>query len=68
MALKNLSLRSRIFIAMILLVLLASVLIGAVTIHQYNEEAREYHADRLERKEAAIRRSIDLVIDETFSL
>ena len=66
MALKNLSLRSRIFIAMILLVLLASVLIGAVTIHQYNEEAREYHADRLERKEAAIRRSIDLVIDETF--
>ncbi|MBT8244425.1 MAG: GHKL domain-containing protein [Winogradskyella sp.] len=65
MALKKLSLRSRIFIAMILLVLLASVLIGAVTIHQYNEEAREYHADRLERKEAAIRRSIDLVIDKT---
>lgn len=65
MALKKLSLRSRIFIAMILLVLLASVLIGAVTILQYNEEAREYHADRLERKEAAIRRSIDLAIDET---
>ncbi|ARV09603.1 two-component sensor histidine kinase [Winogradskyella sp. PC-19] len=65
MALKKLSLRSRIFIAMILLVLLASVLIGAVTIYQYNEEAREYHADRLERKEAAIRRSIDLAIDET---
>ncbi|TCK67718.1 phospho-acceptor domain-containing protein [Winogradskyella wandonensis] len=65
MALKKLSLRSRIFIAMILLVLLASILIALVTIHQYNEEAREYHADRLERKEAAIRRSIDLVIDKT---
>lgn len=65
MALKKLSLRSRIFIAMILLVLLASVLIGAVTIYQYNEEAREYHADRLERKEAAIRRSIDIAIDNT---
>lgn len=65
MAFKKLSLRSRIFTAMILLVLLASILIGAVTIHQYNEEAREYHENRLERKEAAIRRSIDLVIDQT---
>ncbi|MFD1062479.1 ATP-binding protein [Winogradskyella litorisediminis] len=65
MALKKLSLRARIFIAMILLVLLASILIAVVTIHQYNEEAREYHDDRLERKEAAIRRSIDLVINET---
>lgn len=65
MALKKISLRSRIFIAMILLVLLASILIAAVTIYQYHEEAREYHADRLERKEAAIRRSIDHELDET---
>lgn len=65
MALKKLSLRSRIFVAMILLVLLASVLIAAVTIYQYHEEAREYHRDRLERKEAAIRRSIDVTIDQT---
>ena len=65
MALKKLSLRLRIFVAMILLVLLASILIATVTIHQYHEEAREYHRDRLERKEIAIRRSIDLVIDET---
>lgn len=65
MALKKISLRSRIFIAMILLVLLASILIAAVTIYQYHEEAREYHADRLERKEAAIRRSINHVLDET---
>lgn len=65
MAFKKLSLRFRIFIAMILLVLLASILIAAVTIHQYHEESIDYHRDRLERKEAAIRRSIDLVIDET---
>ncbi|WP_188373293.1 sensor histidine kinase [Winogradskyella haliclonae] len=65
MALKKISLRSRIFIAMILLVLLASILIAAVTIYQYHEEAREYHADRLERKESAIRRSINHVLDET---
>ncbi|MEO1030134.1 MAG: ATP-binding protein [Bacteroidota bacterium] len=65
MRIKKLSLRSRIFIAMILLVLLASILIAAVTIYQYNEEARDYHKERLERKEKAIRKSIDFTIQET---
>ena len=65
MKIKKLSLRSRIFIAMILLVLLASILIAAVTIYQYNEEARDYHRERLERKEKAIRKSIDFTIQET---
>ena len=65
MKIKKLSLRSRIFIAMILLVLLASVLIAAVTIYQYNEEARDYHRERLERKEKAIRKSIEFTIQET---
>lgn len=65
MKIKKLSLRSRIFIAMILLVLLASVLIAAVTIYQYNEEARDYHRERLERKEKAIRKSIEFIVQET---
>lgn len=65
MKIKRLSLRARIFVAMILLVLLASVLIAAVTIYQYNEEAKDYHKERLERKERAIRRSIDFAIKET---
>ncbi len=65
MKLARLSLRLRIFIAMILLVLLASILIAGVTIYQYNEEAREYHQDRLERKEENIRSSIDYTIKET---
>jgi len=65
MKIKQLSLRARIFIAMILLVLLASILIAAVTIYQYNEEAKDYHTERLERKERAIRRSIDFAIKET---
>jgi nitrogen fixation/metabolism regulation signal transduction histidine kinase len=65
MKLGKLSLRVRIFIAMILLVLLASVLIALVTIHQYNEEAQDYHKERLERKEENIRRSIDYAIKET---
>ncbi|WP_111683104.1 sensor histidine kinase [Winogradskyella tangerina] len=50
---------------MILLVLLASILIAAVTIYQYNEEARDYHRERLERKEKAIRKSIDFTIQKT---
>ncbi|MTE26121.1 GHKL domain-containing protein [Winogradskyella sp. ZXX205] len=50
---------------MILLVLLASVLIAAVTIYQYHEEAQDYHRERLERKEKAIRQSIDFAIRET---
>ncbi|MBC2843765.1 sensor histidine kinase [Winogradskyella flava] len=65
MKIKRLSLRARIFVAMILLVLLASILIAAVTIYQYNEEAKDYHRERLERKEKAIRRSIDFAIKET---
>lgn len=65
MKLGKLSLRLRIFIAMILLVLLASVLIAGVTIYQYNEEARDYHQDRLERKEENIRASIEYTIKET---
>ncbi|MEO6348374.1 MAG: ATP-binding protein [Aquaticitalea sp.] len=62
---RKLSLRVRIFIAMILLVLIASILIAGVTIYQYNQEAHDYHKERLERKEENIRRSIDFVIRET---
>jgi len=65
MQLRNLSLRARIFITMILLVLFASVLIAAVTIYQYNEEAQEYHKERLDRKELSIKQSINYTIKET---
>ncbi|WP_346881983.1 ATP-binding protein [uncultured Algibacter sp.] len=54
MKLKKLSLRTRIFLTMILLVLLASVLILSVAIYQYKEEQEEYHKGRLERKEENI--------------
>lgn len=65
MQFKKLSLRARIFIAMILLVLLASVLIAVVTIYQYNEQAQDYHIERLTRKENNIRQSINYTIKET---
>jgi len=65
MKLNKLSLRVRIFFAMILLVLIASVLIAGVTIYQYNEEARDYHKERLERKETAIISDIEYVLGKT---
>lgn len=60
MKLRRFSLRVRIFLSMILLVLIASVLIAGVTIYQYNEEAQAYHRDRLERKEDNIKRHIEV--------
>ncbi len=52
------SLRTRIFIAMIILVVIASVLIAAITIYQFKEQAEDYHNKRLERKEEAIKSAI----------
>lgn len=65
MQLLKFSLRTRIFLSMILLVLLASILIAGVTIYQYKEEAQDYHRERLERKEQAIRENINFVIQST---
>lgn len=65
MKLRKLSLRVRIFFAMILLVLIASILIAGVTIYQYKEEARDYHTERLLRKETAIISHINNVIKKT---
>ena len=50
---------------MLLLVIAASVLIAAVSIYQYSEEAKDYHTERLERKEAAIKSSINYVLKTT---
>lgn len=50
---------------MILLVLIASVLIAGVTIYQYREQSKDYHEQRLERKEAQIKQSINYVLKET---
>ncbi|MEN1783546.1 MAG: ATP-binding protein [Bacteroidota bacterium] len=50
---------------MILLVVIASVLIAGVTIYQYREQSRDYHENRLERKEDQIVHSINYVLQET---
>lgn len=57
---KNISLRIRIFLSMILLVLLASILILVVTVYQYDEQTKDYNIQRFERKEATTIQTIDL--------
>lgn len=62
---KRWSLRSRIFMSMIFLTLIASFLIAGVSIYQFRKEAKDYHQDRLERKENAIKEHINYVLATT---
>jgi signal transduction histidine kinase len=50
---------------MILLVIVASILIAAVTLYQYSEQSKDYHAQRLERKESQLLSRINYVIKQT---
>lgn len=60
----RLSLRSRIFAYMILLILVASILIALVSIYQYKEQSDDYHESRLERKESQVISNINYVINK----
>jgi two-component system nitrogen regulation sensor histidine kinase NtrY len=55
----NLSLRARIFLSMIFLIIITFVLTGAVLLYHFQREEEEYHKERLKRKEYAVRASID---------
>ncbi len=59
------SLRVRIFIAMIFLTVVSSVLIGMVTMYQFKKEARNYHQDRLIRKENAVNEHLNFILQTT---
>ena len=48
---------------MIFLTLIASILIAFVSYYQFKKEAREYHQDRLERKENAIIENINYILN-----
>ena len=50
---------------MMLLVLGASILIAGITVFQYKQESEDYHRERLERKEQAIRENIRFVLEKT---
>lgn len=50
---------------MILLTLIASILIASISIYQFKKEAKDYHQERLERKENAIKEHINFVLATT---
>ncbi|MEZ4853181.1 PAS domain-containing sensor histidine kinase [Flavobacterium sp.] len=50
---------------MLFLTLIASVLIALVSIYQFRKEAKNYHQDRLERKENSIVENINYVLKTT---
>ena len=60
-----LSLRIRIFLSMIVLVLIASILMASISIIQFKNESKVYHQERLERKETAINEHINYVLANT---
>ncbi|MEC7454332.1 MAG: hypothetical protein VX933_03080, partial [Bacteroidota bacterium] len=61
----KLSLRARIFTALISLVVIASFLIAVVTIYQYREQSNQYHELRLERKEAQLQTRIEYILSQS---
>lgn len=60
-----LSLRIRIFLSMIVLILIASLLMASISIIQFKNEAKDYHQERLERKELTIKEHINYVLSNT---
>ena len=61
----RLSLRTRIFLSMIVLIVIASILMASISVVQFKNEAKEYHQERLDRKEFAIKEHINYVLSTT---
>ena len=59
------SLRQRIFLSMILLTIFSSILISLVSVYHFRYEAREYHEERLSRKENSIKQHIEYILKNT---
>lgn len=60
----RLSLRLKIFIALVGMILSTAVIIGVVTFFHFQRTSKEYHEDRLARKEKTIIETIDYAITD----
>ena len=58
------SLRTRIFLAMTLLVVMSLTFISIVTVYQYREQSDDYHTKRLKRKEQAVAKEINYLFKD----
>lgn len=64
MILDNISLRNRIYISLILVVVISFLIIGAVTIWYTHIENERYHNQRLTRKEKAITAALNYFLED----
>ncbi len=62
---REISLRLRIFLSMVLLIVIASGLIVAASVYQFNKKSKTYHQERLARKEAAVQGHIKNILYTT---
>ena len=58
------SFRTRLFVAMILMLFVAGLLILGTTSIQYESQRENYHLGRLDRKEIQIKRHIDYLVNK----
>ena len=61
---KHISLRTQVFLSMILLVLMACLLILFATYYQYQNESIDYNIFRLNRKESQLRKQINYLVEK----
>ena len=61
---ERLSLRMRIFIALVVMILFTSIIIGFLTFIHFQQTTKEYHENRLARKEKTIIETIDYAITD----
>lgn len=60
-----LSLRIRIFLSMIVLILISSLLLASISLFQFKNEAKLYHQKKLEAKELEIKENINYILSNT---
>lgn len=61
----TLSLRRRIFLSMLFITTFSTILITVVSLIHFRYEAKEYHEERLSRKENAIKEHIEYILQTT---
>lgn len=64
MNLSNLSIRARIYLSMLIIVILSFIVIGGFTYFHFKEQNEDYHKSRLQRKESAVIKSIGYFLEK----
>lgn len=65
---KNLSLRTRIYLSMIALILFSFVTTGGIAAFRFNKQNQDYHENRLKRKERTVIETVSFLIGQNSTL